>query len=448
MDGSKRFTGAKNNVTYNGKLKEMLSKQKYEEKISESDIANIPLVKIADNNRLLPKYSAILGKTGDDGVSMEDLDQLQANLEKLLTTNAARVRYLLSEIGELDRNDDCNGRKAYDKTSLKRKRNDDTSRKFKDQKNGMRVIKKNHGLTHKFVGDTHLQEVPKVTLPKNDNSDKFWTSIEAYCANVTKDDVAFLDTLIQEFSKEINVKIPELGEHYAEGWSDELLSEEQNNGKCPSKKISGSDNMKRNKLQALVETFGTPITQKLLAATIEEKIMNVLPKGSTPNGVIRPFKFKEVLKSSNNNQKLGTCLDRRLMKELMEQGILSLEDLAKAAADDEIMSEIKKCQQELKSMNKYNLEELTKLKAIVLDDLRCIELKEKLEKVDKQVLDLYNKILVARKAAQTQDGDEFDRAVFNEQIAKEFEAQADALLKQQFDLNNESNGMTEMHMLY
>nr|CAI5832439.1 unnamed protein product [Callosobruchus analis] len=178
--------------------------------------------------------------------------------------------------------------------------------------------------------------------------------------------------------------------------------------------------------------------------------MNVLPKGSTPNGVIRPFKFKasEVLKSSNNNQKLGTCLDRRLMKELMEQGILSLEDLAKAAADDEIMSEIKKCQQELKSMNKYNLEELTKLKAIVLDDLRCIELKEKLEKVDKQVLDLYNKILVARKAAQTQDGDEFDRAVFNEQIAKEFEAQADALLKQQFDLNNESNGMTEMHMLY
>nr|CAI5832440.1 unnamed protein product [Callosobruchus analis] len=73
------------------------------------------------------------------------------------------------------------------------------------------------------------------------------------------------------------------------------------------------------------------------------------------------------------------------MKELMEQGILSLEDLAKAAADDEIMSEIKKCQQELKSMNKYNLEELTKLKAIVLDDLRCIELKEKLEKVDKQV---------------------------------------------------------------
>ncbi|VEN58958.1 unnamed protein product, partial [Callosobruchus maculatus] len=200
----------------------------------------------------------------------------------------------------------------------------------------------------------------------------------------------------------------------------------------------------------LVETFGTPQIQKLLAATIEEKILSVLPKGNTPNGGIRPFKFKacEVLKSSNNNHKLGTCLDRRLRKELTEQGILSLEDLAKTAPEDEIMMEIKKCQQELKTMNKYNIEELTKLKAIALDDLRCNELKEQLEKVDKQVLDLYNKILVARKTAQTQDGDEFDRAVFNEQITKEFEAQADTLLKQQIHLNNESNGMTEMHMLY
>nr|CAH7767424.1 unnamed protein product [Callosobruchus chinensis] len=446
MDGSKRFAGVKNHHAFNGKLKEILlsSKQKGEEKISESDIANIPLVKIADNNRLLPKYSAILGKTGDDGVSMEDLDQLQANLEKLLTTNASRIRYLLSEIGELDRNDEGNGRKAYDKTSLKRKRNDDTSRKFKDLKNGMRVIKKNYGLTHKFVGETHLQEVPKVTLPRNDNSDKFWTSIEPYCANVTRDDIAFLDSLIQEYSKEFNVKIPDLCGHYAEGWTDELLSEEQNYGKFSSKKISGSD-MIRNK-QAFVETFGSPQTQKLLAATIEEKILSVLPKGTTPNGG-RFFLACDVLKSSNNH-KLGSCLDRRLRKKLTEQGILSLEDLAKTAPEDEILTEIKKCQHELKTMNKYNIEELTKLKAVALDDVRCSELKEQLEKVDKQVLDLYNKILVARKTAQTQDGDEFDRAVFNEQITKEFEAQADALLKQQTDLNNETNGMTEMHMLY
>ncbi|CAH1965031.1 unnamed protein product [Acanthoscelides obtectus] len=446
MDGSKRFTGGKNNNAYNGRLKEiLLSKQKSEEKITEADIANIPIIKQADNSRLLPKYSSILGKSGEDGVSMEDLDQLQADLEKLLTTNAARIRHLLAEIGELDRNEEGHGRKAYDKTSLKRKRNDDTSRKFKDTKNGMRVIKKQYGLTHKFVGDTHLQEVPKVTLPKNDNSDKFWASIEPYCANVSKDDVAFLESLIQECAKDINMNIPELGEHYTEGWSDEILNEEQNYGKSPSKKISGFD-MKRNKLHAIMDTFATPLNQNI-TATIEENIMSVLPKTSGPNGIIK-FKACDVLKSSNNNHKLGACLDKKLKKEQVEQGILTLDDLAKTQPDDEILTEIKKCQLELKTMNKYNIEELNKLKTIVTDDLRCSDVKDQLEKVDKQVLDLYNKILVARKAAQTQDGDEFDRNVFNEQITKEFEGQADALLKQQIALNNENNGMTEMHMLY
>lgn len=53
----------------------------------------------------------------------------------------------------------------------------------------MRVIRKNYGLpVSKFRGDSHLhQEIPKVTLPKND---QFWASIEPFCANITKDDIA------------------------------------------------------------------------------------------------------------------------------------------------------------------------------------------------------------------------------------------------------------------
>lgn len=31
--------------------------------------------------------------------------------------------------------------------------------------------------------------MPKVTLPKNDDSDKFWGSVEPYCANVAKEDL-------------------------------------------------------------------------------------------------------------------------------------------------------------------------------------------------------------------------------------------------------------------
>lgn len=49
---------------------------------------------------------------------MDDLDQLQQDLEKLLSSNAVRIRYLLSEIGEIDRDDDIHDRKAHDKVSF------------------------------------------------------------------------------------------------------------------------------------------------------------------------------------------------------------------------------------------------------------------------------------------------------------------------------------------
>lgn len=98
----------------------------------------------------------------------------------------------------------------------------------------------------------------------------------------------------------------------------------------------------------MVETFSTPHTQRLLAALIEERIPNTLPKNGD-NGVKVPkIKRKYVefyflshiitttsvsdltkLKTSATNQKVGTCLDRRLKKELVEQGILSIDDLTK-----------------------------------------------------------------------------------------------------------------------
>lgn len=53
--------------------------------------------------------------------------------------------------------------------------------------------------------------------------------------------------------------------------------------------------------------------------------------------------------------------------------------------EDEILTEIKKCQQELATVNEYNMEELNKLKTEVRNDLHSNELKEQLEQVDKQV---------------------------------------------------------------
>jgi transcriptional adapter 3 len=90
-----------------------------------------------------------------------------------------------------------------------------------------------------------------------------------------------------------------------------------------------------------------------------------------------------IIKSAGG-ARAAICMDRRLKKDLVEQGILSVEDLSKNMPDDEILQEIKKCQQELAAVNEYNVEELKRLKAIVTKDLKRQEIKAALDKVDNQ----------------------------------------------------------------
>lgn len=49
------------------------------------------------------------------------------------------------------------------------------------------------------------------------------------------------------------------------------------------------------------------------------------------------------------------------------------------------MAELRKCQEELVTVNNHNIEELKKLKTVACNELHSNELKEQLEKVDKQV---------------------------------------------------------------
>lgn len=84
------------------------------------------------------------------------------------------------------------------------------------------------------------QKVPKVSLPTHD-TDKFWLSIDPYCCDVSKDDVNFLDELINECSQDIEVKIPELGEHYALNWSECTMSHEQQIAHAKSVKMKNAN---------------------------------------------------------------------------------------------------------------------------------------------------------------------------------------------------------------
>lgn len=82
----------------------------------------------------------------------------------------------------------------------------------------------------------------------------------------------------------------------------------------------------------------------------------------------------------------GHCLDQRLAQELLDQEILEVDDLPKTfPPEDDILIEIKKCQQDLAVVNKHNQQELRKLRTNVAKDLRRQDVKSALEKVDNQV---------------------------------------------------------------
>ncbi|KAL3290213.1 hypothetical protein HHI36_023572 [Cryptolaemus montrouzieri] len=379
----------------------------------EPNTHNIPVIRISQNASSLPKYTSVFSRTSDDGVTMDDLDALQQDLEKLLSNCALRNRFFRTEIESIDKVEEKRDKRGK-QTSLKRKRQDDKL-KPKDIKNGTRVIKK-HGLSvNNFIVETPpvRHDVPKVTLPKNDTSEKFWASVEPFCSEIQREDIAFLDTLIEECSKEIIIKVPEIGEHYASEWSDELIFEEQNTN------TKGND-FKKNGISAILDTLSNSKTQSLL---------------STLPATLDKFRVSDLNIFKNYNRK--GCMEKRLKRELVDQGILSMEDLQKSSTDDEVMTEIKRCQNELITVNEYNKAELNKLRNNVAKDLRRQDIKEALDKCDNKIMELYNKVLQAKQKALQNEVEDIDKHVVNEQISKEFETQADDLVEQQFILNRQ-----------
>lgn len=107
---------------------------------------------------------------------MEDLDKLQIDLEKLLSTCAVRNRLLRSDIKSTDKVEER--REDKGKPPLKRRKPEEKTKR----KPSKSILKRKHVPTK--------VEESKVIVPRSDTSDKFWLSIEDYCADVSKDDVA------------------------------------------------------------------------------------------------------------------------------------------------------------------------------------------------------------------------------------------------------------------
>lgn len=91
--------------------------------------------------------------------------------------------------------------------------------------------------------------------------------------------------------------------------------------------------------------------------------------------------------------KSGIDVEKRLQKELLDLGILDASDFPKDK-DDEVLNEIKRVRTELSACAQYNLSELKLLRLAAMEEMKRLEIKRKLDRIDQEVGVFFDSILV------------------------------------------------------
>ncbi|CAG5123926.1 unnamed protein product [Candidula unifasciata] len=423
-----------------------------EEKEKDGDIKDCPLqfpsLCTVDHVIECPKYCQVLARDDAGFVSVEELDQIQADLEVLLVSVGKRLKQLGSEnsilAGWPDKKDSkksaTKGSESQSTTPTKRKgtptdereKEKQSSKKFRDLsgrgvhpstpvsgprnkgKNSQQSKVQSEDATN---GDSNVTDTPK--LPKNDAVNRFWVSVEPYCAPITSDDLRVIEEMLKSYDEETEyLKIPALGVHYTQRWAEEDLMEEQNDGTKLSdrKKKKSPSNNEMNvttyaqtgvllKKAELCKTdyfmddspFG-PLTQRLVSALIEDNLMTPIDDSMADTAECAdeaPAMSPRMLAKQLNIGNPAT-LERRIRKELEEQGILEKEEEEEDDPNDEVLAELRKKQQELRAISQQNVNILKSLYRQGQEDMARQELKTKLLAADSEVMEAYRKIQIAR----------------------------------------------------
>lgn len=395
------------------------------------------------------KYTHILSRSEEDGIGIEELDAIQTDLETLLAAAGLRLKQLENEkqilVNWADKKDIKGFKSNKPDTPVSGKRGkvieDKPNKKFKGSESG----KGSHptppgpGRPKSKIAQTKAQELdfsadspldlPR--LPKNDAVNRFWASVEPYCADITNEDAKVLEDILTTHDEEADYfRVPPLGKHYAEKWAEEDLIEEQREGSKMNEKRRSQYNNNNNSMsnsndattllkkaeQSNMEEspFG-PLTQRLVSALIEENIMT--PMDDTMNEItggkespdeapaISPRMLAKQLNIGN-----PAHLEKRIRKELEEQGILDCEDKVEDNPDDEILTELRQKQQELKAVSNYVVSVTKTLLDKTREEMKKQELKKKLATADAEVLEAYRKIQATRQKKKTPTKKERDSA--------------------------------------
>ncbi|KAG5672960.1 hypothetical protein PVAND_003047 [Polypedilum vanderplanki] len=436
----KRFTHTK------GKGK-VMSKPSPESIEPSSPSPSIPLIRCQDNSEQLPKYHAALMRSATGELPPDDLEQIQAELETLLSTVALRYRVLKSE----SESNDSRRTKYLDRAPIspdKRRRPTATAissgkpRKFSTNSPLNHPPTKISKLKNSSASPAPSQHTddssdvsshnPKHIYHRNDTPNKFWLSIEPFTVPINQEDIRLLDVLLEEYSGPLAPQIPELGPHYTTQWGIEDVKEEQDGSNAQSIKgkakatTNGQQNgdmmrVLRNS-KKMGEGITGPFTQKIVSALIEENLINdghhhhSTATATTTSTENSNSSLENIPNNTNmmhtrsaaNLLKNGIAAERRIRKELIEQGILEAKDVAPSGERqvededvDEVLTEIQKVRSDLIAIAESNTSQLTTLKEVAHKELKRLEIKRKLDDVDHEIVEQNKRVQLAKQKGRS-----------------------------------------------
>lgn len=217
-------------------------------------------------------------------------------------------------------------------------------------------------------------------------------------------------------------QIPELGPHYTGQWGIEDIKEEpdpvspQLKGKKTSNGPQNGDMMRvlRNS-KKMGEGITGPFTQRLVSALMEENIIDghTTATATTTSTENSNSSLENIPNNSNmvhtrsaaNLLKNGIAAERRIRKELIEQGILEAKDAGPQGGGqedvDEVLTEIQKVRSDLMAIGESNTSQLTMLKEVAVNELKRIEIKRKLDDVDHEIIEQYKRLQLAKQKGRS-----------------------------------------------
>jgi len=372
------------------------------------DLKDLPLELKEIEAPECPRYTGIL-KRGDTEVSLDELDGLQQELEAALSAVVVRKRELRQESDVVQNIEKYRGRKQKGTASpcgWNKRGSKDSGQVHPAKKIKLAGGKPaDTGKVKPSKADYDPLENEQIkplsgttpTTPKNEIPNRFWAFVEPYCAPLTQEDVKFVEEMIKGYSDMGEYyRTPPLGQHYAIRWAKEDLDLEKAKGGDENRDVKEESGSKIAKKEQKADSspFGE-LTQRLVQGLMEENLMSqvddVMVERAREDEVGTRNSFIQSLKVSN-----GDSLERRLRKELEEQGILDPNEDDGDAGHDEVQQELARCQQELRAVSQHNLTQLRRLAKSAREEMARQEVRNRLAEADREVCEAYKKIAASR----------------------------------------------------